>query len=563
MQAGEFFEGKYRIVSIIGKGGMSIVYLAENINLGTYWAIKEIPFNKELGMSLPVETDILKKLEHPSLPKIFDIVEKEDNIYIIEDYINGISLDKKLKENGRFSEYMVIKWGIEICSVLSYLHGLKPNPIIYRDMKPSNIILTSNESIKLIDFGIAREYKEEAGADTVYIGTRGYAAPEQYGTGQTGKCTDIYSLGVTMHELVTGKSPIVKPFGMKSASYYNSQVSMEFEKIIKKCTSINPDDRYQTADELSRELKQLLNMESKISHNGNRAIGTHFPNNYNGFKKTIITIWDNSEFGCEFAYAAAKTTNYSVILIDLDLLSPKSDLYLGLRRNTGKVSAEGRFNESGLNIAMDFAEKGILTGEILIEASVKRIELKNLYVLTGNYRLDNYEYYNNDSLKLLIEKAYQQFDLVILLVNRFIYDSYTIMALIKSDYNIIALRADVDMFREFNNFIVFLKAKQHIPVNKTKFTAFEYNPGINLGLDVIDEITRHNFCGSVKYSGRRAKYRNLKLCYARRMEKETLNEYKKILLYFGIIPESKLLKRLRQFIFGRRLYNNAGTRDTS
>ncbi len=562
MQAGEFFEGKYRIVSIIGKGGMSIVYLAENINLGTLWAIKEIPCNKESGMGFPVETEILKKLDHPLLPKIFDIIKKEDNIYIIENYINGTTLDKKLKENGRFDEYTVIKWSIEICSVLSYLHGLKPNPVIYRDMKPSNIILTPNESIKLIDFGIAREYKEESGADTVYIGTRGYAAPEQYGTGQTDKCTDIYSLGVTMHELVTGKSPLVKPFGIKPASYYNSKVSIEFERIIEKCTSANQKDRYQTSDELFKELKQLFNMRSKDSHNGNGVFDGQFSNKFNGYKKTVITIWDNSEFGCEFAYAAAKMTNHNVILIDLDLLSPKSDLYLGLRKNSMKISPESRLNESGLNISMDFAEKGLLTGEILIEASVKRIELKNLYVLTGNYRLDNYEYYSNNGLKLLIDKAYQQFDLVILLVNRFIYDSYTIMALIKSDYNIVALRADVDMFREFNNFIVFLKEKQHIPVNKTKFAAFEYNTGLNLGVDIIDEITRHNYCGSIRYSRKRAKYRNLKLCYARRMEKEIMNDYGKILLNFGIIPEKRLMKRLSRsvsrFVFGRRINNNAG-----
>jgi serine/threonine protein kinase len=200
-------EGKYRILSTLGQGGMGRVYLAENIKLGTLWAIKHLQKKPSSSCNLYIEPNILKKLNHPALPRIFDIFEDAGNIYIVVDYIEGVSLDKKLEEVGSFPEEVVLEWAAQLCDVLMYLHGIKPNPIIYRDMKPANIILAEGGRLKLIDFGIAREYKSGTCSDTICIGTRGYAAPEQYGAGQTSVASDIYSLGVTLYHLLTGKSP--------------------------------------------------------------------------------------------------------------------------------------------------------------------------------------------------------------------------------------------------------------------------------------------------------------------------------------------------------------------
>ncbi len=151
--------GRYRLVKIIGRGGTSVVYLAENVNLGTFWAVKRIQKNTGMAKVLKAEPDILKKLNHPALPRIIDIIEDNENIYIIQDYIEGNSLYKELKKVKKFPEKQVMEWAKQICDVLAYLHSFKPNPIIYRDMKPSNIILTPWGDIKLVDFGIAREYK--------------------------------------------------------------------------------------------------------------------------------------------------------------------------------------------------------------------------------------------------------------------------------------------------------------------------------------------------------------------------------------------------------------------
>ncbi|WP_432663232.1 serine/threonine-protein kinase [Wukongibacter baidiensis] len=273
MKKYELFDGRYQILKVLGEGGMSTVYLAENVNLGTLWAIKEINKVSNSRVDLLVEPNILKKLKHPALPRIFDIIEDDRSIYIIEDYIEGIPLDKKLLRCGKVQEQTVIMWARQICDVFLYLHNLRPNPIIYRDMKPSNIILTKDEKIKLIDFGIAREYKSEAENDTAYIGTRGYAAPEQYGTAQTDERTDIYSLGVTLYHLLTGKSPKEAPYEIRPIRELDESLSIGMEYIIEKCTKTNPNQRYQSVEELVRDLE---NVDAISQEHGKKGISIKF-----------------------------------------------------------------------------------------------------------------------------------------------------------------------------------------------------------------------------------------------------------------------------------------------
>lgn len=257
MMKDELLNGRYRILKVLGEGGMSTVYLAENIKLGSLWAIKKINKASNSKFDLLAEPNILKKLNHFALPRIFDIIEDDKSIYIIEDYIEGIPLNKKLLRCGKIAEETVSMWALQICDVLSYLHTLKPNPIIYRDMKPSNIILTGEGLIKLIDFGIAREYKTESLLDTTYIGTRGYAAPEQYGTAQTDIRSDIYSLGVTLYHLLTGNSPKEPNFEIKPIREIDNSLTKGMEFIIEKCTKTDPDQRYQSIEELYHDLQNL------------------------------------------------------------------------------------------------------------------------------------------------------------------------------------------------------------------------------------------------------------------------------------------------------------------
>ena len=258
---GTVVDGKYEILKLVGKGGMSKVYLAMDKRLNKSWAIKEIQKNARdknnavVVQSAIAEANMIKSLDHPTLPRIVDIIDNGNVIYIVMDYIEGESLNKVLEREGAQPQDRVIEWAKELCEVLGYLHSRNPK-IIYRDMKPANVMLKPDGSLKLIDFGIAREYKEQNIEDTVSLGTKGYAAPEQFGgKGQTDERTDIYCLGVTLYHLVTGQNPCEPPYEIYPIRHWNPALSSGLEAIIQKCTQLNPADRYQSCAELMYALE--------------------------------------------------------------------------------------------------------------------------------------------------------------------------------------------------------------------------------------------------------------------------------------------------------------------
>lgn len=267
-EVGSIIAGKYEIVRLIGEGGMSRVYLAMDINLNKQWAVKEIkpssnPVEQEIVTeSLVTETNMIKQFDHPALPRITDLVNEDGVLYVVMDYIEGEPLSRILKEQGPQSQEDVIDWGKQLCDALDYLHTRTP-PVIYRDMKPSNVMLKPDGTVKIIDFGIAREYREEQVDvsqkkldDTTMLGTKGYAAPEQFGgLGQTDARTDVYCLGATLYHLLTGKSPAEPPYVMYPIRQIDASLSPGLEKIISKATQQNPSARYDSCAEMLYELE--------------------------------------------------------------------------------------------------------------------------------------------------------------------------------------------------------------------------------------------------------------------------------------------------------------------
>lgn len=270
LEIGSIIDGKYKILNVIGKGGMSVVYLAMNERANKQWAIKEVRKDgvqnfEVVKQNLIVETDLLKRLNHPHLPSIIDVIDGDGTFLIVMDYIEGNPLSKAIKNSGAQNQDDVIEWSKQLCDVLGYLHSRKP-PIIYRDMKPSNVMLKPDGNVMLIDFGTAREFKSTSVADTTCLGTQGYAAPEQFGGhGQTDARTDIYCLGATMYHLITGHNPALPPYEMYPIRQWNPMLSSGLEEIILKCTQKNPDDRYQSCAELLYALDhyQDLDIENK------------------------------------------------------------------------------------------------------------------------------------------------------------------------------------------------------------------------------------------------------------------------------------------------------------
>lgn len=255
LENGMIVDGKYKILNKIGRGGMSTVYLAMNERANRQWAIKEIQkkgnrYYRTMREELLAETDILKRLDHPNLPKIADVLEYKDIFLIVMDYIEGRPLSLTLQEQGAQSQEVVVAWAKQLCDVLEYLHSRKP-PIIYRDMKPANIMLRPDGRVMLIDFGTARESKEEHVEDTICLGTVGYAAPEQFGgNGQTDARTDIFCLGRTLYHLLTGHNPCMPPYEIYPIRHWNPQLSSGLEEIIWKCVQNDPQERYQSCAEL-------------------------------------------------------------------------------------------------------------------------------------------------------------------------------------------------------------------------------------------------------------------------------------------------------------------------
>lgn len=267
LEIGSIIDGKYKILNKIGQGGMSVVYLAMNERANKQWAIKEVRKDgvkdyDVVRQGLIAETDILKRLNHPHLPSIIDVIDRDDTFLIVMDYIEGKSLDHWLKKDGAQPQEKVVVWAKQICDVLGYLHSRKP-PIIYRDLKPANVMLKPDGQIMIIDFGTAREFKETSIEDTSCLGTQGYAAPEQYGGhGQTDARTDIYTLGATMYHLLTGHNPSLPPYEMYPIRRWNPALSSGLEKIVLKCTQRNPNDRYQNCAELMYALEHYGELDS-------------------------------------------------------------------------------------------------------------------------------------------------------------------------------------------------------------------------------------------------------------------------------------------------------------
>ncbi len=196
---------------------------------------------------------LIRYLEHPAIPRIVDFINTDDYLAVVMDYIEGEMLETLVKRSGPQPVEKVVNWTEQLCDVIGYLHSRNPAHI-YRDVKPANIMLKPDGKIMLIDFGITRLYDENAEKDENNVGTKGYASPEQYGDrGQTDARSDIYSIGVTMHRLLTGFDPTVST-SLPDIRELNPQLPSHLSYVIKKCTEFDRENRYKSCMELKKDL---------------------------------------------------------------------------------------------------------------------------------------------------------------------------------------------------------------------------------------------------------------------------------------------------------------------
>lgn len=276
LQPGDVLQERYRIIGTLGVGGFSSVYQARDMrfaNVTKLCAIKEMvnlapdPKIREITTrTFEREASILATLDHPSVVSVHDYFSEADRSYLVLEFIRGKDLESLLTESSDFfEEERVLNWALQITDVLSYLHQHKPDPIVFRDMKPSNVMLDPHDRIRLIDFGIAKLFQSEEKNTT--IGTEGYAPPEQY-RGEASPAGDVYGLGATLHHIFTRQDPRLEPpfsFQERPIHAVNPDVSPGFEQIIMRCVAYNAAERYGNAQQLQEKLEDLARAGSKTA----------------------------------------------------------------------------------------------------------------------------------------------------------------------------------------------------------------------------------------------------------------------------------------------------------
>lgn len=256
----EIWFDKYRIIKLLGQGGTAEVYLAEHIKLSTFRAIKHISKHHPLYKLQLKEAQILKDLKHSCIPIVYDIEEDEDGSYIVEQYLEGVTLKEYVTKRNCLSGDIIIHFALQLCDLIKYLHSVK-RPILYLDLKPDNIIVTDH-IIKLIDFGSAM-FRDEIQANTERYGTKGYAAPELYGNNSLDERCDVYGIGILLYFMVTGKAISTTKEKLPHIDF-NNNCSKKLKRIISKCLKFDPSQRYASVSQLEHQLSAIIKKDKHL-----------------------------------------------------------------------------------------------------------------------------------------------------------------------------------------------------------------------------------------------------------------------------------------------------------
>lgn len=253
---------RWEVVDRLGQGGMGTVYMARDLNLKTLSQQKKSAVVKELRDDFirgedkekareffMREVSVLADLDHENIVRVLDQFSERGRYYLVMEYVQGQNLHEMMaKRREPFDEEIIIKWAAQICDVLTYLHTHDP-PVIYRDLKPSNVMINTNDQVKLIDFGIARPFQESE--DNTHVVSQGYSPPEQY-WGAADQRSDVYALGATIQFLLTGQDPLA--LTPSSPQSINPHVSDHINEIVERATNQEPADRYQCAADMKDAL---------------------------------------------------------------------------------------------------------------------------------------------------------------------------------------------------------------------------------------------------------------------------------------------------------------------
>src|SRR5579859_1793101 len=269
--------GRYKLLAMVGSGGFSAVYRARDLQTHSLVALKQISLpglsaqqQIEATETFHREVAVLSMLHHPQLPTLLDHFSDAEHWYLVMEYMEGETLEQyllapirhnaALTDNAILPVEEVVRMGLQLCTVLEYLHGRTPS-IIFRDLKPGNIIRSANGNYALVDFGIARSFKPQQARDTIPSGSPGYAAPEQYGKAQTGPRSDLYSLGAILHQALSGHDPAETPFQFAALQYKREELAQqEMATLVMRMVSARAENRPESAWQVSQKLRAIQQM---------------------------------------------------------------------------------------------------------------------------------------------------------------------------------------------------------------------------------------------------------------------------------------------------------------
>jgi outer membrane protein assembly factor BamB/tRNA A-37 threonylcarbamoyl transferase component Bud32 len=308
-------QSRYRILGVLGVGGMSAVYKAQDLRfpkVTRLCVVKEMlntatdpEIRAMVRRNFEREANILATLSHPGIVQVYDYFSEGDRSYLVIEFVDGKDLEVILSEaQGFLPEAQVVRWAIQVCDVLGYLHDYEPRSIIFRDIKPSNIMLDNHGRIRLVDFGIARVF--QSGQKGTMIGTEGYSPPEQY-RGAAEPRVDIYALGATLHHLLSKQDPRLEPpfsFHERPIHKTNPTVSLELAEIISRALEYDPNKRFGSAEEMQRA---LMNLNAARGVGGTTAFGTT-----TFASGEILPLW---RFACEDEVRSSPAVHEGVVYV--------------------------------------------------------------------------------------------------------------------------------------------------------------------------------------------------------------------------------------------------------
>ena len=475
----------------------------------------------------PLVPEWLTEAWHPGIPRCLgQTCDETGTQYAVFTFLPGRTAGAILAEEaGGLPWQRVLPWLVQWARALVYLHQQNERALAHLDIKPDNLVVDGQDRAGLIDFGAARVINPggEDQAKTHQALTRQYAAPEQP-TSRTSPGSDLYALALTALVLLTGDPP--ERCRCLAAGKLDADMPDDLKNLLSRCLHADPARRLEQAGELARALERVGRKDQ--ADQPAEAMRDEKPPEEARLAAPLLCVWDGPACGCELAAFLARSRD--VLVIDANLLNPRADLLLGVPGHVYRVRTQDQ--TCGLAAALKAQQQGRLTPQAL-RSLTQETAVSRLRLLSGTVKLEDYEYVHLDSLHQVLKMAQLVTDLVMVLVNRTIFDAYTCLALMTADQIVLPLNADLGTFREVNRMVDFLISRHHLPIDRLHYVAFPYDPQRDLSGSTMAELCENHLSARISVCAKRTASRRTRP-YAAALCEKNKTEYSRLADRLGL-----------------------------